>query len=464
MKKRDKYWLIRLFQSLVVVLIFLSISLFNMVQFNHSYMEEEREELQVFTRQIEWAILPYLKNNDYENVKKYTSDFKNEDITISIFDAGKNLIATSKPDNSKKMLSKTFDKHTGWESKWKTYKYSLKNKMIEDVKEISAGNKKYYLEITISEADVMRTIIKGQMTLMIFFGVCILFLLWGLIESFYRAKTTFNSFEDSVIKIANGELDTPIDIANLELLEELSFSVKKMTMRLKNQIRRLKQLEEYKTNFLQNITHEIKTPITAINSAIQLIENNNSIADNDRECFEIIQFQTKSINKLVNDILVLSEIEVAKTNEEKHFEKFNLNSMIMKTISIFSHLAPEINFIQNANVEIRADEELLSVALSNLLTNALKYSGSDKIDVILSRSDNQAELQVKDYGTGIEQKHLKHIFEKFYRVDKARSRQNGGSGLGLAIVKNIAELHNGKITAESEQNKGTVFTLILPLE
>ena len=97
-------------------------------------------------------------------------------------------------------------------------------------------------------------------------------MLWGLIESFYRAKTTFNSFEDSVIKIANGELDTPIDIANLELLEELSFSVKKMTMRLKNQIRRLKQLEEYKTNFLQNITHEIKTPITAINSAIHPIK------------------------------------------------------------------------------------------------------------------------------------------------------------------------------------------------
>lgn len=84
------------------------------------------------------------KNSDYENVKKYTSDFKNEDIIISIFDAGKNLIATSKPDNSKKMLSKNPDKHTRWESKWKTYKYSLKNKMIEDVKEISAGNKKYY--------------------------------------------------------------------------------------------------------------------------------------------------------------------------------------------------------------------------------------------------------------------------------------------------------------------------------
>ena len=103
-------------------------------------------------------------------------------------------------------------------------------------------------------------------------------------------------------------------------------------------IQRLTQLEEYKTNFLQNITHEIKIPIIAINSAIELIESNNSIAQNDKECFEIIRFQIKSINKLVNDILALSEIEVAKTDEEKHFEKFNLKSMIKKTISDFSYL------------------------------------------------------------------------------------------------------------------------------
>ena len=136
--------------------------------------------------------------------------------------------------------------------------------------------------------------------------------------------------------------------------------------------------------------------------------------------------------------------------------------MITKTVSTFSHLAPEINFIQNTEAEIYGNEELLSTALSNLLTNAVRYSGSDKIDVILNRKSNRIELQVKDYGTGIEQQHLNHIFEKFYRVDKARSRQNGGSGLGLAIVKNIVELHNGKITVESERYKGTVFTIILP--
>ena len=88
---------------------------------------------------------------------------------------------------------------------------------------------------------------------MIFFGICIILLLWGLFELFYKIKKTFNGFEDSVIKIANGELDTSIDVPDLELLEELSISVKKMILRLKNQIQRLTQLEEYKTNFLQNM-------------------------------------------------------------------------------------------------------------------------------------------------------------------------------------------------------------------
>lgn len=462
MKKRDKYWLNRLLQALIIISIFVFISLFNIIQFNHSYMEEEREELQVFTRQIEWAVLPYLKNKDFETVKKYTADFKDEDITIRIFDADKKLIAASKTDNSNGVLSESTPILPEKENKWKTYRHSIKNKMIGDVKEINVDNNKYYLEITISEDDVIGTIVKGQLTLMIFFGICIMLLLWGLLEVFYRTKKTFNGFEDSVIKIANGELDTPIDVPNLELLEELSVSVKKMATRLKNQIQRLTQLEEYKSDFLQNITHEIKTPITAINSAIELIENNNSITNNDKECFEIIRFQIKSINKLVNDILALSEIEVAKTDETKHFEKFNLNSMIEKNISNFSHLPVEINFIQNTHSEYCGNEELLSTALSNLLTNAIRHSSSDRIDVILDKQEGNIELSVKDYGIGIAQNHLEHIFERFYRVDKARSRQNGGSGLGLAIVKNIVVLHNGKVTVESKPNTGTIFTIILP--
>lgn len=101
-------------------------------------------------------------------------------------------------------------------------------------------------------------------------------------------------------------------------------------------------------------------------------------------------------------------------------------------------------------------------AISNLINNAIKYSQSDKIDVILSDNKTTLKIEVKDYGIGIEEKYFERLFEKFFRIDKARSRKTGGTGLGLAIVKNIIELHNGTIHIESELNKGTNFIIELP--
>lgn len=286
--------------------------------------------------------------------------------------------------------------------------------------------------------------------------------MFAFIHIFHRLRVSFNKLEDSVIEIANGNLDKEIDIPNESLLIEITLSIKKMTERLKNQIIRLKQLEEYKSDFFQNVSHEIKTPITAINSAIELLQTKNSIKNTDKECFDIIQFQTQSINKLVNDILCLSEIDLEKTGEKKSFKQFNLNQMIRNTINYLMPKDVQIIFIENCIADISADEELLATALSNLIINALKYSESDKIEVILLMENNHIVLQVKDYGIGIPEKHLDRIFERFYRVDKNRSRESGGTGLGLSIVKNVVELHNGDITVFSEPNKETVFTIILP--
>lgn len=286
--------------------------------------------------------------------------------------------------------------------------------------------------------------------------------MFAFINIFHRLRVSFNKLEDSVIEIANGNLDKEIDIPNESLLIEITLSIKKMTERLKNQIIRLKQLEEYKSDFFQNVSHEIKTPITAINSAIELLQTKNSIKNTDKECFDIIQFQTQSINKLVNDILCLSEIDLEKTGEKKSFKQFNLNQMIRNTINYLMPKDVQIIFIENCIADISADEELLATALSNLIINALKYSESDKIEVILLMENNHIVLQVKDYGIGIPEKHLDRIFERFYRVDKNRSRESGGTGLGLSIVKNVVELHNGDITVFSEPNKETVFTIILP--
>ena len=457
MKKRDLYWVNQIILFMLTALILGAISLFNILQFNASYIEEELEELQVFKRQIEWAVTPFLNHKNFITLQKYCDDFKEEDVEFRIFDENKNLVASSNPLNKSALLEKD-------SNKFKIYKYALKDRKIGIVNTIDAGKDKYYLELTVSQADVMKSIIEAQRNLFIFFTLCIVLFIAGLIQVFYKIRNNFNKLEDSVIEVANGNLDTEIKIPELDLLTELTISIKKMVQRLKTQITRLTQLEEYKSNFLQNITHEIKTPITAINSAIELIETRNSITDADRECFDIIQFQIKSIDKLVNDILYLSETEVAKTDEYKNFETFDLNSMLERVISCFDYTDIKINFIQNVHTEIFASSEALTTAVSNLITNAIKYSGSGKIDVIINKNEKNIELIVKDYGIGIAKEHLNHIFEKFYRIDKNRSRKLGGSGLGLAIVKNIVELHNGTIRVESEEGKGTSFIINLNVE
>lgn len=457
MKKRDLYWVNRILLFLLITLIFGAISIFNILQFNSTYMQEEREELFVSKRQIEWAVTPILKQKNFSLLQEYCNDFKDEDVEFRIFDENKNFIASSNPDNKTPLLEKNsriLRKNYG---KYGLYKRSLKDRKIGLREKFYVDNHKYYLEITVSQADVMKSIVAAQRGSIMFFALGILFFISGLIQVFYNLRNAFNKLEDSVIDVANGNLDADIEIPKLGLLKELTLSIKKMTNRLKTQIERLTQLEQYKSNFLQNVTHEIKTPITAINSAIELLETRDSVSQEDRECYEIIQFQVKAIDKLVNDILQLSEIEVAKTNENKKFTSFNLNSMLEKVIGYFNFSDIKLSLIADADVDVYADEELLSTAVTNLISNAIKYSGTDKIDVILNREN----LIIKDYGIGIGQEHLSHLFERFYRVDKTRSRKLGGSGLGLAIVKNIMELHNGRVSVESEPEKGTSFILTI---
>ncbi len=457
MKKRDLYWVKEIGMFLLITLVLGVISVFSILQFNASYMEEEREELQVTKRQVEWVIIPFLKSGNYSEIQHYCNDFKDEDMELRVFDENKQPIAESNPANDKPLLAKDSKIVHKKFSRFKIYEYAMKNQKIGLREDYHINGHTYYLEITVSQADVLDSIIDAQKHIMIFFVLYIILFIAGIIQIFHSLRSSFNKLEDSVIDVANGNLDTEIDVPKIDLLKELTISIKKMVQRLKMQITRLSQLEQYKSNFLQNITHEIKTPITAINSAIELIEGNSNVTPMDRECFDIIKFQIKSIDKLVNDILVLSEIEVAKTSEHKHFKEFNLNGMVQDVIDEFNYAAVPINLIANEQITVNGDRDLLQTVVTNLVSNALKYSETDKIDIILNKNGDEVEMTVKDYGVGIEQEHLNHIFERFYRVDKNRSRQLGGTGLGLAIVKNIMELHNGSVTVDSEEGKGTSF-------
>ena len=457
MKKRDLFWLNRILLIFFVGLTFVLVSIYNIVQFNNTYIQEEKKELEIFTKQIEWVIIPLLKQNDIQSLKKYANDFRNNaEFSFRIFDEDKNEIISSYEDLWKKPLKN--DKRVGKKYNiWDLYVESFENKSLEKVSEININNKKYYLELSLSQEFVISTIIKAQKNIIFFFCICLLLLFLGIIHIFYSIRQGFNLLEDSVIQIARGNFNTEINLPQNGLLKELSLAIMRMTNRLKNQIKRMTQLEEYRKEFVSNMSHEIKTPITAINSAVELIEENSEITDIQKECFDIIKSQTYSINRLVGDILTLSEIDLEKTNEHKNFKVFNLNNAINQAISV---QPKAVVFNKSENIDILGNEELVITMISNLLSNAIKYSGSDKIEVNLI-NDKNIIIEVKDYGVGIPAEHLPRIFERFYRVDKTRSRQSGGTGLGLAIVKHIAELHNWGIEVNSEVGKGTNFRIII---
>lgn len=464
MKKRDKFWLRSFLQILFVGLVLVSISIYNIVQFNNSYIQEEKNEINIFEKQIKWSVVPYLQYNDFDALQEYVDDFKNnKELAFRIFDADKNLVIASDGTKSSKLKNDDHRVTKNEHNVWDLYLTSFHDKNLEKVSEFTVKDKKYYLEISLSEEFVINSIVKGQKNILFFSYVCLGLLFLSLIYIFFTVGRSFNQLEDNVIQIAQGNFDTKIELPKLDLLSELTVAIKKMTNKLKNQIILLTRLEKYRSDFISNISHEIKTPITAINSAVEFIEMNSEMSQTNQECFDIIKNQTNSINNLVNDILALSEIDLKKADENKKFTEFNLNSAVEEAIKRQGIVSIPINFecLQN-QTDISGNEELVITALSNILSNAIRYSKSDKIDIVLNKKDEGINLSIRDYGIGIAQEHLPRIFERFYRIDKARSRKNGGTGLGLAIVKNIIELHGWKINVTSEISQGTCFVLTIP--
>ena len=462
MKKRDLFWINKIIWLLGILAVFIMISLYNFVQINHLYLDGEKNEINFYKKQIKLAAIPFLSKNDKSGLMNYCENFKNEnDVSFQIFDENKKLIAGTAIDN-KELDPDThiLDRKL---NKWEIYKSIIKHQKLSDISEFDVKNKKYYLELVLLENDFVSSLIDSQINIIIFFIVCLLLLSGYFVYVFSTIRNSFNSLEDSVVKISNGELDTEVKVSKEGLLQEISIAIKQMTLKLKKQIVRLKKLEEFRSIFIQDMTHEIKTPIATINSAIELLDAKNSINDTDRECFDIILSQTDNINKLVNDILTLSEIELEQTNENKSFTTFDLNKMVEKSISYVNIQNTNIRFLPKCNLEVFANEDLLITAVINLLNNAIKYSRSQKIEVITEQENGNVVISVKDYGIGIEKEHLEKLFTRFYRVDKARSRQTGGTGLGLAIVKHIAQLHKGSVSVESEVDKGSTFKIILPL-
>ena len=230
-------------------------------------------------------------------------------------------------------------------------------------------------------------------------------------------------------------------------------------------ITELKKLEKIRKDFVANVSHELKTPITSIKGFTEtLLEG----ALNDKKALqsflEIILKESNRLQSLVNDLLELSKIE--QDDFTLSLEKFNLNKVIHEIVDSLKGRAEEkqisLSIREEHPVTIEADLLRIQQIFINLITNAISYTPvSGTVDIKISDRGDAVYVSVIDTGIGIEEKEIPRIFERFYRVDKARSRDSGGTGLGLAIVKHAVEAHDGEIQVESKEGKGSTFTVKL---
>jgi len=232
-------------------------------------------------------------------------------------------------------------------------------------------------------------------------------------------------------------------------------------------ITELKQLDQIRRDFVANVSHELRTPLSILRGYIEvLFDEPQTSREELTRILSIMERHSKRLQRLVDDLLSLAQLESSHAELEISVVRMDelFNSLIRdwkekltgKNLKVIVDLPSETSVL-------RADGTRLEEALHNLLDNAVKFSPDNgQIRLRGTRSGSNVVLSVADNGIGISKEHLPRIFERFYRGDKARSRELGGTGLGLAIVKHIAQLHGGRVEAESELGRGTTIRIVLP--
>src|SRR6059058_1707667 len=232
-------------------------------------------------------------------------------------------------------------------------------------------------------------------------------------------------------------------------------------------ISRLKQADEIRRDFVANVSHELRTPLSIFHGNLETLLEAGDLDENEtRHIYEVMKRHSDRLNLLVNDLLSLARLESKEANLQ--LAEIKLRDFLESVTRDWAKRLAGKNLRLQLEVPdnfptVRADERRLEEVVHNLLDNAVKYSHQNGRILIQARApDQEVVLSVRDEGVGIAANDLPRIFERFYRADRARSRELGGTGLGLSIVKHIAQLHGGRVEAESTLGQGTTIRLILP--
>lgn len=239
------------------------------------------------------------------------------------------------------------------------------------------------------------------------------------------------------------------------------------TLIVMNNITRIKQLDRMRQEFVANVSHELKTPITSIKGYVETLREGAAEDTETRNRFlDIIARQSERLNAIINDLLQLSKIEQRYGKLDIELQQAELLPVVRSAVSACQQKADDktisIEMECEASLTAVINPPLLEQALINLLDNAIKYSPTgSKVRISAQPTGQHVRLSVQDWGCGIDQQYHARLFERFFRVDKGRSREMGGTGLGLAIVKHIALALKGSVSVKSAPGEGSIFTLIL---
>lgn len=283
---------------------------------------------------------------------------------------------------------------------------------------------------------------------------------------FRKKIALFLDINNTVKAAADGNFETRIQSSGEDVLESFSQNINEVMEKFNLALEKQKKAEQTKINLITSISHDLRTPLTSILGYLKLIDNDEYDDEITLRSYASIALnKTKRLKILIDNLFELTTLNDYGIKISKN--KVNAAELI-KQLTI-EH---EVNF-KKANIECRliiSNEHLyvlgdyikLARAFENLIFNCIKYSKTSKfMDIVLNKNDSKVTLEFTNYGEPIPSKDIPYIFQRFYRVDKSRSSDTGGSGLGLAITKNIVELHNGKISVESNASK-TTFKVELP--
>lgn len=273
-----------------------------------------------------------------------------------------------------------------------------------------------------------------------------------------------NELVEQVIKEKNSIIKE-VDLNDKTFLCSASFlSSNNEIVLIFHNITERQKLKIIKKDFVASVSHELRTPLTAIKGFVETIYENKADKKT-KHYLDIIKKHTDRLIYIIEDLMTLSKLE--KKGQNLELEKMNLHEMLNDIANMFEvklkqkSLKLKIDIKREAS-QINADSFQLEKIFINLIDNAIKYTDSGQITINIFKIKNLIHIEIEDTGIGIPKNHIPRIFERFYVVDKSRSRQFGGTGLGLSIVKHIVLLHNGQITVESEPEKGTKFIILLP--